>query len=55
MLELDRWLIPLADALEQQPTLLAEIESLLACEPHTLQQMMEGESAIPEALQPWLA
>jgi len=54
MLELDRWLMPLSDALDDHPDLLPSVESLLAQEPALLQQMMEGEAAIPEPLQRWL-
>jgi len=54
MLELDRWLMPLSDALDDHPDLLPSIESLLGQEPAVLQQMMEGETAIPAALKSWL-
>jgi len=54
MLELDCWLMPLADALDSDPQLITTVEALLALEPSALQQMMEGEAAIPEALKPWL-
>ncbi|MDX8412683.1 MAG: succinate dehydrogenase assembly factor 2 [Mariprofundales bacterium] len=54
VLELDRWLIPLSAVLDDHPDLLPTIESLLSQEPALLQQMMEGEVAIPEPLQRWL-
>ena len=55
MLELDRWLMPLTQALDHDPRLLAEIEALLAHEPAVLQRMMAGEIPVPERLRSWLA
>lgn len=56
MCELDAWLAPLNDALEQEnPQLLTQISQLLACEVPQLQAIMHGHQPIPKALQPWLS
>ncbi|MDX8390279.1 MAG: succinate dehydrogenase assembly factor 2 [Mariprofundaceae bacterium] len=55
MLELDAWLAPLANALNDADTsLLQEIQGLLSLEPPKLLAVMHGEEPLPSQLKIWL-
>lgn len=55
MLELDAWLVPLEEALEQgDGATVARIEEIVATDTPELLAMMHGEIELPKELRPWL-